>query len=47
MTIRANYHKEEVAATVIEQIKSFRVTVGYPGVSGCDYVFASAADAKT
>lgn len=45
MTLRANYHKEdEEKITVIEQIKSFKVTVGYPGASGCDYLFASAAN---
>lgn len=44
MTLRANYHKEEEETTVIEQIKSFKVTIGYPGASGCDYLFTSAAN---
>lgn len=43
--MRANYHKEEdITIIVIEQIKSFKVTIGSPGASGCDYLFASAAD---
>lgn len=43
MTIRANYYKED---RITERIKSFKVTIGNPTATDCDYYFTSAANAN-
>lgn len=44
MTLRANYHPEVIVPSVVLIKKGIKVTIGFPGASGVDYVYTSVAD---